>query len=96
MNKDGFWVQYHCEYGRGHTTTKYGYNFYKYEDGYTKEDEESFKMDAEYWAENEKGMWAKERYSYGYTILKEAPIEYINEKIKNIEKELEYYKSFIE
>jgi len=51
-------------------------------------------LEAQSWAENEKQMWAKDRYSYGYEIIKEAPIDYINEKIKDTINELKYWLSF--
>ncbi len=51
-------------------------------------------MDAQSWAENEKQMWSKDRYRYVYAIMKEAPIDYINEKIKDIKNELKYWLSF--
>lgn len=94
MDKKGFWVQYHIEL-RNSDKKEYGYNFYLYEDGYKEDDEESFRMDAESWAENEKQMWAKDRYRYGYEIIKEPPIEFINDKIKYLKEELDYYKSFL-
>ena len=95
MDKIGFWVQYHIEL-RNSDEKEYGYNFYLYEDGYKEDDEESLKMDVQSWAENEKGMWAKDYYRYGYEVMKVPPIEHINNKIKQLKKELEYYKSFIE
>lgn len=95
MDKDeGFWVRFHIKYGfPGHI--EYGYSHYKYIDGFKQDDDGLFKAEAEQWAQETEG-WKHDRYSYGFTTLSKTPLNYINEKIQELELRLIFYRGFVE
>lgn len=83
-NKDGFWVKYWMEYGRGSTTRTETYEFLKYADGYTEEDkknEDFLKILAQEWCQKDHMGWSFDSYHYGFEVVEKPPEEWISDEL---------------
>jgi hypothetical protein len=82
--KEGFWIRFWIEYGRGHIKKDETYKFIKYEDGYTEKDEESLKLLAEDWCQYDKRGCDIERYSYGFEVVSKPPGCWLKEELERL------------
>ena len=81
--KEGFWVLFWMEYGRGHTVRKETYVFLKYKDGYS-EDKEDLRSLAENWCQYDKQGCDLDRYNYGFEIVPKPPNTWLEEELKKL------------
>lgn len=88
----GFWVRLWMEYGKGHTKTKDTYTYLKYEDGYTKEDEEFLRSLAHDWAQYDEMGFNLDRYSYGFEIVARPPDDWLEKELKSVIEEIKLLK----
>ena len=80
-NKDGFWVKYMMECGRGHTITHETYIFYKYEDGYTENDVSIFSDDSYNWAGRDMGGFQMMRFDSDYKVVEEPSQDWLSDEL---------------
>jgi len=81
MDKDGFWVKYWMESGRGHSIIHETYIFYKYEDGYTEKDTDIFSDDAYNWAGYDLGGFEMMRFESEATIVEKPSDDWISDEL---------------
>lgn len=79
--KDGIWIRYWMESGRGHNTIKETYIFYKYEDGYTESDIEIFLDDAYNWAGNDMGGFKMMGFESDFEIVEKPSDVWITDEL---------------
>lgn len=82
--KEGFWVLFWMEYGRGHTTREETYVFLKYEDGYAEKDEENLRSEVSDWCQYDKQGCDRDRYKYGFEIVPKPPNAWLEEELKKL------------
>lgn len=82
--KEGFWVLFWMEYGRGHTVREETYVFLKYKDGYTEKEEEILKSEANDWCQYDKKGCDRDRYKYGFEIVSKPPNIWLENELKRL------------
>lgn len=83
MKKEGFWVLFWMESGRGHTVRDETYVFLRYEDGYS-EDEEDLRSLANDWCKYDKEGCDLDRYKYGFDIVQKPPNSWLEKELKKL------------
>ncbi len=81
MNKEGFWVKYWMESGRGHPTIDETYIFYKYKDGYIEKDTDIFSDDAYSWAGHDMGGFDMIRFKSDYKVVEKPSVDWIVDEL---------------
>lgn len=92
VNKDGFWVRYWMECGRGSSKTIETYEFLQYDDGYTEEDKknESFlKTLAHDWCQQDHMGWSFDSYHYGFEVVETPSKEWMIKELEQITEKME-------
>ena len=84
MKKEGFWVLFWMESGRGHTVRDETYEFLKYEDGYSEKDEEILRSEAGDWCQYDKKGCNLDRYNYGFEIVPKPPNDWLEKELKKL------------
>ena len=82
--KEGFWVLFWMEYGRGHTTREETYVFLEYEDGYSEKDEEILRSEVGDWCQYVKRGCNLDRYNYGFAIVPKPPTAWLENELKKL------------
>lgn len=87
--KEGFWVKFWMEHGRGHTVRDETYIFLEYKEGYKETDDELLKMMAHDWCQYENRGYNCERYHYGFDVVERPPAEWLEKELKKLGKKRE-------
>lgn len=86
--KEGFWVLFWMESGRGHTVRDETYVFLNYK-GYEEKDDESLRSLVHDWCQYEKGGCDLDRYSYGFDVVLKPPNDWLEKELKRLRDEQE-------
>lgn len=81
--------------GKGHTVTDETYHYLTYEDGYIEKDEENLRLLAEDWCQYDQHGCDKYRYSYGFEVVLNPPVSWLQEELIKEQKNLTHQENLI-
>lgn len=87
--KEGFWVRFWMESGRGHSVIEDTYEYLLYEDGYSKKDTEALGGLAYDWAYYDQDGRDLMRFTSGFEIVEKPPICWLQKELKRLREEQE-------
>lgn len=82
--KEGFWVKFWMESGRGHSKIDETYVYYRYEEEYTEKDREIFEDEAYRWAGHDMGGFNMMRFKSGSEVVVKPPNAWLEDKLKRL------------
>ncbi len=92
MAKEGFWVKFGMESGRGHSIIKEKYEFYKYKDGFTEKDIKVFEDDAYNWAGYDMGGFQMMRFESSFEVVERPSTEWLHKEYDILTNKIEEMK----